>query len=267
MLLQGDRASGTCHIHSPSLTLMKIARSSISSSVFLRDSRVLQLSGSLVPHSTHIGDLPVTIQQLQINATIDSVLVQTHISFIAATSSPISPLPSSVMALTEHSGGGRVSLVDDSDGTTAWMLRTSSRQESYGSTCLMLCVFRCCYCCCSPPPRRLHAAFYIDSDGDLHPVHIFSNWLHGQGMGAAGSGSGGDGNSSKLRIAEIASFDVFENRGRLFCIAAQPQLFSVIQPPPLSSTVHNVPPPSTPGPFLGVASPPQLILAQKESAM
>jgi hypothetical protein len=131
MLLQGDRASGSCcHFESPSLTLMKIATSSISSSVFLGDSRVLQLSGSLVPHSTRIGDLPVTIQQIQINATIDSFLVQTHISFIAATSFPVSPQPpSSAMALTEHSGGGRVSLVNDSDGSTTWTLPTSSRQE------------------------------------------------------------------------------------------------------------------------------------------
>ncbi len=139
--------------------------------------------------------------------------------------------------------------------------------KSYGSTSFMLCVFRCCYCCRSPPLRRLHQAFYIDSDGDLHPIHIFSNWLHGQGAGSAGSGNAGNGNSSKLRIAEIASFDVFENRGRLFCIIHQPQLFSVIQPPPLSSAVHNVSPPSTPGPFLGVASPPQLILAQGDAIM
>jgi hypothetical protein len=129
LLLQGDRSSGTCcRFESLSFTLMKIATSSISSSVFLSDSQVLQLSGSLVPHSTSIGDVPITIQQIQINATMNSSLVQTQISFIAATSAPVSPLlPSSVMALTEHSGGGRVSLVNDTDGSTAWMLPTSSR--------------------------------------------------------------------------------------------------------------------------------------------
>ncbi len=127
----------------------------------------------------------------------------------------------------------------------------------------------CCYrrrCCCrSHLPRRLHQAFYIDMDGDLHPVHIFSNWLVGQGMSTAAGGGGN--NSSKLRIAEIASFDVFEHRSRLFCIVQQPQLLSVIQPPPFSSTVHAPPPPSSSSPFLGVASPPQLALAHTDSTM
>jgi hypothetical protein len=149
LLLQGDRSSGACcRFESLSFTLMKIATSSISSSVFLNDNRVLQLSGSLVPHSTSIGDVSLTIQQIQINATMNTSLVQTQISFIAATSSPVSPLPpSSVMALTEHSGGGRVSLVNDTDGSTAWMLPTSSRRESrafYASVILLL-----------PPPLLL----------------------------------------------------------------------------------------------------------------
>ncbi len=99
----------------------------------------------------------------------------------------------------------------------------------------------------------------------MHPVHIFSNWLVGQGLSAAGGGSSN--NSSKLRIAEIASFDVFEHRNRLFCIVQQPQLLSVIQPPPLSSTFHMPPPPSTSSQFLGVASPPQLALAHSDSTM
>ena len=129
LLLQGDRRSSLCcRFESLSFTLMKIATSSISSSVFLGDNRVLQLSGSMIRRSASIGDVPLTIQHLHINATIESSSVQTHISYIAATSSPVSPLaPSSVMALTEHSGGGRVSLVNDTDGTTAWMLPSSNR--------------------------------------------------------------------------------------------------------------------------------------------
>jgi hypothetical protein len=107
---------------------MKIATNSISSSVFLGDNRVLQLSGSMTRRSTEISDIPLTIQQLHINASINDVLVQTHLSFIAASSSLVSPLPtSSVMALTEHSGGGGVSLVNDTDGSTLWSLPTSNR--------------------------------------------------------------------------------------------------------------------------------------------
>jgi hypothetical protein len=107
---------------------MKIATSSISSSVFLADSQVLQLSGSLLRRTTTIGNVPLTIQQLQINATINSSVSQTHLSFITASSSPVSPFPSStLLALTEHGGGGGVSLVNDTDGSTAWMLPTSNR--------------------------------------------------------------------------------------------------------------------------------------------
>jgi hypothetical protein len=132
LLLQGDRSSSSCcRFEYLSFTLMKIATSSISSSVFLGDNRMLQLSGSMIRRSASIGNVPLTIQQLHINATIDGSSVQTHISFIAATSFPVSPLaPSSVMALTEHSGGGRVSLVNDTDGSTAWMLPSSNRWRS-----------------------------------------------------------------------------------------------------------------------------------------
>jgi len=164
LLLQGEHGSGTCcRFEWLSLTLMKIATSSISSSVFLGDSRVLQLSGSITRHTASIGGVPLTVQQLHINATVNDSLLQTHISFIAASPAPVSPLaPSSVMALTggsvracacmcvckrvhmsrmcvrpvvihtpstEHSGGGRVSLVNDTDGSTAWTLPTSSRQD------------------------------------------------------------------------------------------------------------------------------------------
>ncbi len=106
----------------------------------------------------------------------------------------------------------------------------------------------------APSSLRLHQAFYLDADGDLHPVHIFSNWLVGQGLSSMAAGSSSSStshNSSKLRIAEISSVDVFEHRGRLFCNVQQPQLLSVIQPPRASSAFHFTPSPSPSNRHLG----------------
>ncbi len=272
LLLQGDRSSSTCcRFQSLSFTLMKIATSSITSSVFLSDSRVLQLSGSMTRRSTTIGDVALTIQQLEINATINNSVVQTHLSFIAASSSPVSPLPSSpVMALTEHGGGGRVSLVSDTDGSTAWTLPASNRSDILSfHLCSRRFLAPANFPYFSPTHRRLHQAFYIDADGDLHPVHIFSNWLVGQGLSsmAGGGSSSSRNNSSKLLIAEISSVDVFEHRGRLFCNVQQPQLLSVIQPARTSSALHILSPPSPSNRHLGIVSAPQLVLSHSDATM
>lgn len=269
LLLQGDRSSSSCcRFQSLSFTLMKIATSSITSTVFLSDSRVLQLSGSMIRRSTSIGDVVLTIQQLEINATINNSVVQTHLSFIAASSSPVSPLPSSpVMALTEHGGGGRVSLVNDTDGSTAWTLPTSNRSDILSfHSCFWLFLAYANVPYISLTHHRLHQAFYIDADGDLHPVHIFSNWLVGQGLSSM-AGGGGRNNSSKLLIAEISSVDVFEHRGRLFCNVQQPQLLSVIQPARTSSALHIISPPSPSNRLLGIVSAPQLVLSHSDSTM
>jgi len=124
----------------------------------------------------------------------------------------------------------------------------------------------------SPSSRRLHQAFYVDSDGDLHPVHIFSNWLVGQGLSSMAGKSGSSNNISKLLIAEIASVDAFEHRGRLFCNVQQPQLLSTIQPPRMqpprtSPSFRFKPAPSPSNRHLGIVSAPQLVLAHSDTTM